>query len=86
MDVVEEKQDLSKDKIVSFTHVKRSANSGVDLLAKEGVSHSNLLVSVYGLSELVDVGEFGAAFGSFLTNKSFVTLRARLVNVEESSI
>lgn len=42
-DVVEEVQDLSKERVVSFTHVKRSANSVAEVLAKEGVSRPNFL-------------------------------------------
>lgn len=42
-DVVEEIHDLARDMVVSFNHVKRSANSMADTLDKEGVTHPSLV-------------------------------------------
>lgn len=43
-DILEEVMDLSNRLDVSFNHVKRSANSDADQLAKEGILHPNLVL------------------------------------------
>ena len=48
MDVVEEMMDLAKDSEVSIAYVRRSTNSAVDLLTKEGVGCHSLLIVQHG--------------------------------------
>lgn len=42
--VVEQVMNIRKTSEASFVHVKRSANSYVDQVAKAGVSHQNLVI------------------------------------------
>lgn len=44
-DMVEEVMGLGRSLGASFTHIKRTANSMVDSLAKEGVDHPTSIVS-----------------------------------------